>query len=96
VAPGVTVEHLLSHTSGYQYKGNSDVEHGANRTEVLKALFKNPPKTAPGTKFLYNNAAYSLIEDLASKASGKPWLEIFQETMIRVPKAPWRILTATT
>lgn len=76
---GIKLKHVLDHTTGYTYKGNSDIERGLERTEVLANLFKSKPENSPGKKFLYNNVTYSLLENLSEKLTGKTWRECFYE-----------------
>jgi CubicO group peptidase (beta-lactamase class C family) len=81
VPAGVELQHVLSHTSGYTYRGNADIEQGKKRPVVLDLLFKSPLSAPSGKTFVYNNIVYSLLEDAVSKATGKPWPVVFHETM---------------
>ncbi|MEB3702529.1 Beta-lactamase family protein [Candidatus Bealeia paramacronuclearis] len=79
IAKGIQLQHILSHTTGYAYKGNSDIEKGMKRPEILTKLLKSEVKSSPGKTFLYSNAAYSLLENVVEKALGKPWPIAFHE-----------------
>jgi CubicO group peptidase (beta-lactamase class C family) len=79
---GITIRHLLTHTSGlpdYQdimdkYWDKSKV---AGNEEILTYLNKYaPPKLAePGTKYAYSNTGYVLLASIAEKISGKDFVE---------------------
>lgn len=75
----VQLEQVLAHTTGHFYKGNSDIERGKNREVILNNLFTSK-STRAGEKFLYNNAAFSLLENVVEKYSGVPWPEAFNRT----------------
>lgn len=79
----IQLEHVLAHTSGFFYKGNNDIELGKNREIILSNLFSSKSKKnpRPGEKFLYNNAAFSLLENAVEKFSGIPWPTVFARTM---------------
>ncbi len=83
IAKGVQLQHILSHTTGYSYKGNADIEKGVKRTEILSKLLKSKLNAKPGEKFLYNNAAYSLVEIVLEKTHGKPWISSFHELLAK-------------
>ena len=76
----ITVEHLLTHTSGIvSYTGMSAFPGVANTdTSVAKAIdfFKNAPlEFEPGSKFAYNNSGYFLLGAIIEKVSGQPYAD---------------------
>ncbi|MEO5682084.1 MAG: serine hydrolase [Chitinophagaceae bacterium] len=84
-ADSVTIEHLLSHTSGiYNYTNNGDFM----KTEAVKpasqekifSLFKNKPlEFTPGSKFNYSNSGYMLLGYIIEKITGKPYEKVVHE-----------------
>jgi len=82
IPKGVQLQHILSHTTGYAYKGNTDIEKGAKRAEVISKLLKSKLNARPGKKFLYNNTAYSLLENVVEKAYGKSWISSFHDLLL--------------
>jgi CubicO group peptidase (beta-lactamase class C family) len=85
----ITVEHLLTHTSGIRSYTSLPAWRGAwgrdFSTSELVDFFKNEPMDfAPGDKYLYNNSAYFLLGAIIEKASGIPYAE-FQASHIFGP-----------
>ena len=84
----ITIEHLLTHTSGIQsYTGMKDFENISRldkKPEELIAFFKNQPmEFAPGTKWNYNNSGYFLLGYIIEKVSGKTYPEYVEETFFK-------------
>jgi CubicO group peptidase (beta-lactamase class C family) len=79
----ITVEHLLTHTSGIK-SYTSLPEWLAKRREDLTleqliGLFKDQPMDfAPGEKWLYNNSGYVLLGAVLEKASGQSYEELLR------------------
>lgn len=85
----ITVEHLLTHTSGIQsYTGKRGyMETMAKDLTVGQMIdgFKNDPMLfAPGERFDYNNSGYFLLGAIIEKVSGQPYAK-FVEQRIFVP-----------
>ncbi|MES2330891.1 MAG: serine hydrolase domain-containing protein [Bacteroidota bacterium] len=79
---GITIRHLLTHTSGLpDYQGIMDQywdkSKVAGNEDILVYLNKYaPPKLAePGTKYAYSNTGYVLLASIAEKASGRDFVE---------------------
>ena len=77
----VTIEHLLTHTSGIP---NLSMDSGYWRTtarlehtldELIAPVRTRPLLSEPGTRFAYNNTGYNLLAAVVEKVSG---LEFFQ------------------
>lgn len=87
----ITVEHLLTHTSGiksftslskYQLDAHG-LQKDMSPLEMIN-MFKNEPMDFPvGTKFMYNNSAYFLLGYIIEKASGKTYQEYLQENLFK-------------
>ncbi len=88
---GVTVRHLLNHTSGVpNYVGiaSGQWKDGAPRTneDMLQLLVKHklPLRFKPGTRFQYSNTGYALLALLVEKVSGTPF-QAFLKTKVFDP-----------
>ena len=71
---GITVRHLLTHTSGIKdWEGKTDLDYRKDYTEdeLVKIAMKLRPDFAPGTQWSYSNTGYVLLGVLVRKASGK-------------------------
>lgn len=80
---GITIRHLLTHTSGlpdYQDIMDKywDKTKVAGNEDCIAYLNKYaPPKLSePGTKYAYSNTGYLILASLAEKASGKDFIEL--------------------
>ncbi|USO02347.1 MAG: beta-lactamase family protein [Alphaproteobacteria bacterium] len=77
----VKVEHLLAHTTGYVFDGETDgkrnnnrmIEKGVPRLQLLKILKNSPQEFKPGEKYSYNNITFSLIENIIKSSTKKNW-----------------------
>ena len=84
----ITIEHLLTHTSGIQsYTGMKDFKELMTKDvkpEELINRFKNQPmEFAPGTKFHYNNSGYFLLGYIIEKITGKTYPQYLEETFFK-------------
>lgn len=80
----ITVENLLTHTSGIKSYTNVPEFEKYSKTDMkpeeVIALFKNQPmEFAPGTKWNYNNSGYFLLGYIIEKVTGKTYQEYLQE-----------------
>ncbi|GHM99468.1 penicillin-binding protein 4* [Cytophagales bacterium WSM2-2] len=79
--PGITIRHLLNHTSGlpdYQkiMDENWDKTKVATNKDILEYLKKfHPPMLfKPNEKYLYSNTGYILLGSIVEKASGEDFI----------------------
>jgi len=85
---GVTVRHLLTHTSGIKSytdlgdafwleAGLHDLSHAG-----MRALFEDEPfDFAPGEEYRYNNSAYYLLGMIIEEASGRSYEDYLSENI---------------
>ena len=85
---GVTIRHLLVHTSGLPdymvlFKDKWDKEKLAYKEDVLRLLaeYHPPVDFAPGEKWEYSNTGYSLLACIVEKASGETFEEFMQKNI---------------
>lgn len=88
----VTIEHLLSHTSGigdyFDEEADWEIDdyvlttpvHQLDVSEAFVPLLDGyPQKNAPGERFLYNNGAFVVLALIAERASGVPYHDLVQQ-----------------
>jgi D-alanyl-D-alanine carboxypeptidase len=80
----ITIEHLLTHTSGIKSYTNMPEWFPLWRKDMsleeLISVFKDQPmEFAPGEKWWYNNSGYVLLGAMIEKASGIPYEQFLQE-----------------
>ena len=83
---GITIRHLLTHTSGlpdYQQIMDQfwDKTKVAGNAEILEYLNTYKPEKLfePGEKYNYSNTGYILLASIAEKASGRDFVELCKE-----------------
>jgi CubicO group peptidase (beta-lactamase class C family) len=82
----ITVEHLLTHTSGIQsYTSMKEWQSAWGKEFKLDELidfFKSQPMGfAPGKKWSYNNSAYVLLGAVIEKAAGLPYDQFLEKNI---------------
>jgi D-alanyl-D-alanine carboxypeptidase len=83
---GVTVRHLLNHTSGIKsYTSLPDFlkspRKDYEREELVRLVSDLPLEFEPGSKWDYNNTGYFLLGMIIEKASGKSYAEFLSERL---------------
>jgi CubicO group peptidase (beta-lactamase class C family) len=79
--PGVTIRHLLTHTSGLpDYYDSMDTSAGMPTNADIPAVIAamNGPVFAPGEKYEYSNSAYEMLPLIIEKVSGRTFSEFMQ------------------
>jgi len=85
----ITVEHLLTHTSGIQsytdIPGWMTTKIQAEMTvqELIDGFKKEPMQFAPGEEFRYNNSGYVLLGAIIEKASGQTYAAFLDEHIFK-------------
>ena len=85
---GVTVKHLLNHTSGIKsYTSLPNFEKTLRKDftkeELLKLILDAPLEFKPGEKWNYNNTGFFLLGMLIEKVSGKSYGEFLKERIFQ-------------
>lgn len=85
----ITIEHLLTHTSGiYNYTNdtsimNNDVTRHFSSSEMIERFKKYPPDFEPGAKWNYSNSGYSLLGYIIEKVTSKPYEKVVRERIFQ-------------
>jgi len=75
----ITIEHLLTHTSGIQSYTDipgwmtSRILSPMTVQELVDGFKREPMQFAPGERYAYNNSAYVLLGAIVEKASGRTY-----------------------
>ena len=87
---GITIRHLLTHTSGIQnhvavphwldvFRTNLAFETTPSRDELLKIFFKLPLEFQPGETWAYDNTGYYLLGIIIEKTSRKSYWQFLDQ-----------------
>jgi CubicO group peptidase (beta-lactamase class C family) len=68
----ITVHHLLTHTAGLVEALGDDYER-VSRDELVGRALGSRLRSAPGSRYHYSNAGYSLLAAIVEQASGLPY-----------------------
>ena len=79
---GITLHHLLTHTSGLDHAYGEDTDV-APRDETVRLILSKPLLSAPGAKYRYSNPGFSLLAAVVEKVSGQPWERYLLETFFK-------------
>lgn len=84
----ITIEQLLTHTSGiYNYTNDtvlmkSDVTKPRSGTEMMATFKDRPLHFEPGTAWEYSNSGYSMLGYIIEKITGKPYEKVVRERIL--------------
>ncbi|WPX98049.1 serine hydrolase domain-containing protein [Candidatus Fokinia crypta] len=66
LSSSISMKDILSHSTGYNFSGNSQIEKGLSRNALLSQISKQYPKCKVGECYFYSNAIFSLAEEILS------------------------------
>lgn len=75
---GITIQHLLTHTSGL-ISMYGDYREVVDRDTAVAKTLATELQSKPGEKWSYSNAGYNLVAAIIEKVSGKPFVDYIQE-----------------
>ena len=82
---GITVRHLLTHTSGIKDFINEptvDLRKDIAPEDVIESLRDKPLNFQPGEKYAYSNTGYHLLGMIIRKVTGKSWDDFVRERIL--------------
>jgi CubicO group peptidase (beta-lactamase class C family) len=79
---GITIHHLLTHTSGLRgdFGGDYDV---ITRDSLVRAALSSKLNAAPGADYDYANAGFSLLAAIIEQVSGRPYEQYLREELLK-------------
>lgn len=84
--PEITIEHLLTHTSGAWPNNSVDPMFDRNdlsQAELIDATLRyQAPVYRPGSIFAYSNFGYCLLGRVIEKIAGQPYAEFVRESVL--------------
>ncbi|MEY2413376.1 MAG: hypothetical protein QOD84_1982 [Acidobacteriaceae bacterium] len=83
---GITLSHLLTHTSGIVSitdlpTGQAALTHGGTPAEIVERFRNQPLLFPPGTQTRYSNSGYILLGMVVEKTSGEPYATFLQKNI---------------
>ena len=78
---GITIRHLLTHTSGLKHDapGYNPFEiDGTDSADKIRKAYDVPLAFEPGEKWSYSNLGYAILTEVIQVATGKPWPEFIE------------------
>ena len=85
----ITIENLLTHTSGIPDYSNGDTTHNPyierhdfTPEQIIKYFDYMPLEFKPGTKFNYSNSGYVLLAYIIEKVAGENYRQYIKENVI--------------
>lgn len=85
---GITLHHLLTHTSGLVPDVGGDYET-AGRDETVRKIMALPLEFKLGERFAYSNVNYTLLAAVIEKVSGKSYEEYLHENLFKPAAMEW-------
>ncbi|HET6897843.1 MAG TPA: serine hydrolase domain-containing protein, partial [Vicinamibacteria bacterium] len=77
---GITIRHLLTHTSGIaEYTDRIDLRRDYTEDQLLRMAGERPLDFAPGARWSYSNTAYAVLGVLIHRASGRFYGDLLRE-----------------
>jgi CubicO group peptidase (beta-lactamase class C family) len=71
---GVTIRHLLTHTSGIVRESPAfRPMETAPDLAIIEGAYGEPVRSAPGTKWEYCNVGYYVLGEIVARMSSRPW-----------------------
>jgi CubicO group peptidase (beta-lactamase class C family) len=81
---GITIRHLLTHTSGLVREGPA---FQATKTlpdiDVIRSAYPVPLEFEPGAKWQYCNLGYFTLAEIIHRVADKPWADFLDERIFR-------------
>jgi CubicO group peptidase (beta-lactamase class C family) len=81
---GITLRHLLTHTSGLVRESPGyDSLKAQSDADVIRKAYDVPLQSAPGEKWSYSNLGYFTLAEVIHRVSGQPWPQFMSERVFK-------------
>ena len=80
---GVTIRHLLTHTSGIAEDTTLDWHKDYSEAELVRSAAARPLEFQPGELESYSSTGYALLGIIVHRAAGVPWGDFVQDRIFR-------------
>ncbi len=81
---GITLRHLLTHTSGLVRESPAfDGLKVQSDADLIRAAYDVPLQSAPGEKWSYSNLGYFTLAEVIHRISGQPWPQFMSERVFK-------------
>jgi CubicO group peptidase (beta-lactamase class C family) len=81
---GITIQHLLTHTSGLVREAPGfDPLRVQRDVDVIRTAYSLPLRFAPGERWEYSNLGYFVLAEVIRRVSNRPWDEFLAERVFR-------------
>lgn len=77
---GITLEQVLTHTSGIRTTLREDFE-AKSLDELVGNLMETPLRFEPGSRWAYSTEGYNLVAAIVQKVSGRPYGDFLRERL---------------
>ena len=85
---GITLHHLLTHSSGLVPDVGGDYQQ-AGRDETVRKILALPLESKPGERFAYSNVNYTLLAAVIEKVSGQSYEDYLCEHLFKPAGMEW-------
>jgi CubicO group peptidase (beta-lactamase class C family) len=80
---GITIHHLLTHSSGLPREHSNNDYDPAGRDEVVRRILQSKLRFAPGERYQYSNTDYMLLAAIIEKVSGQPFERFLRKALFK-------------
>ena len=80
---GITIRHLLTHTSGVPQDTLLDDARDYTETELVRSAARSPLQFTPGDRESYSSTGYALLGIIIHRVTGQAWSDFVHDQIFR-------------